>query len=338
MDHNPYDLGNFIIVYQYYSTLTLSISWMLAPLTFYIILTQSKSLGQVKWLFLNQSFWCLMLETLLGIVKPVLFGDVASGYSVGLFRNTDFRSSAITALLCLLFILYSIGGLVMTIQNRYATIFDVKMLKKISETKNMMIIVSILYVSMTIVCFVVVLPTVFIEKEQIYKWAREYNTELVPYFEQPTFFIVPHEMTDIPIIIALSTLLLIIVLCVVSGVTFIYSLKSVKTKVSLDKKVQRSIMLSAIVQMLLTVFFLFFPIVMFFCYIIFEVQYSGKSMQVFMCMLTSHCYLDFIATLYFVIPYRRFIMKKLPMKTKLESTVIQKSYGNNPRVTISTRI
>ncbi|KAE9546898.1 hypothetical protein FO519_009890, partial [Halicephalobus sp. NKZ332] len=93
MDSNRYDLGSFIFVYQYYSSFTLCVTWLLAPLTFYIIFTQSKSLGPVKWLLLNHSFWCLMLDTVMGIFKPVFLGEVPGGYVVGLFNNTDFRAT-----------------------------------------------------------------------------------------------------------------------------------------------------------------------------------------------------------------------------------------------------
>ncbi|KAE9548450.1 hypothetical protein FO519_008333, partial [Halicephalobus sp. NKZ332] len=238
MDCNPYELGNFALFYQYYSSFTLCITWFLAPLIFYTILTQSKSLGPIKWLFLSHSFWCLMLETLLGIVKPVVFGEIAGGYSIGLFKDTDSRSSAIAALLCLLFVLFSIGGLVMTIQNRYATIFDIKILRRLSETRSLLILASINYPSLTIICFTTVLPMVLVEKEEIQRWATEYDLKLVPFLEQPTFFMIPHEQLSTPVIIVLVILIITAVKCIISGITFGYSLRTMNTKATVNKRVQ----------------------------------------------------------------------------------------------------
>ena len=326
---NKYLVGYIEIIYQYYSTFTLLLTWMLAPLTFYVILTQSRSLGSVKWLLLNHSFWCLMLETLLGTVKPVLLGEIAGGYSIGVFRNADFHSSALTSLFCLVFVIFSIGGLLMTIQNRYATIFDIYILRELLKTKNLLVITGILYVSMTAISFIAVVPTLFIRVEQIYQWAREYDADLAVLFSHPTFFMIPSETLDNFILISLSILTIIIILCIISGIGFIYFLQSVNIKIALKRKVQRSVMLSAAVQILLTVFFLFIPVFMFFFYIRFRIKHSTKWIQVFTFMLTSHCFLDYTATLYFVLPYRRFIRERLFIKRILNSRTVQKSYGNS---------
>ena len=63
-----------ILFYFYYSYLTLGLCWILGPVVFYIVLTQSKTIGNFKWLILNHTFWCFCLENLIGIVKPVLLG------------------------------------------------------------------------------------------------------------------------------------------------------------------------------------------------------------------------------------------------------------------------
>ena len=336
MDSNHYELGIYLVIYQHYSTFTLCITWALFPLVFYIILTQSKSLGPIKWLFLNQSFWCLMLETLVGIVKPVLLGEVAAGYSGGFFKANDFRYSAITGLLCLLFIYLSLHGLTITILNRYATLFDVKFLTKFAKLKSIIITAAILHLCVGILCFISVLPRMFIDARQIHKWAMEYDAQLVQFFNEPTFFVIPHEITDAPTMIAMILVIVANVLCIISGVTFMVSLKSMKTKTALDKKLQRSVLLSVIVQILLTIVFLFLPVFMFFFYMTFKIQYSGRSMQIFMCMMTSHCFLDYISTLYFVLPYKKFIMNQLSSVSKLSKIFTRVKYKNNQIIQIQS--
>ena len=311
MKSNPYDLGNFLLTYQYYSSFALCITWILAPLTFYIILTQSKSLGPIKWLFLNHSFWCLILETTIGIIKPVVLGDVAAGYNIGLLKNTGFQSSAITALLCLLFVFFSVGGLFMTIQNRYATIFDINILEKLSKGTNLLIAAIVIYVSMTLISCISVLPIFFIEVDQVHKWAKEYDTNLVLLFNQSTFFFIPHEMINVIVMISLILIILFAILCIVSGVMFIFYFRYMEIKTTRNKKIQKSVSLSALVQIFLTIFFLFIPVIIFFFNIEFKIRNSGKWMQVLMCVVTSHCFLDYIATLYFVLPYRRFLVNMI---------------------------
>lgn len=91
-------------IYIYYSYFTLFSCWLIAPILFYAILTQSRNLGNFKWLIFNHSFWCLTLESLLGLVKPVFLSPAAGGFQVGIFRDFgSFKSCGIAAIFCFIF-------------------------------------------------------------------------------------------------------------------------------------------------------------------------------------------------------------------------------------------
>ena len=90
--------------YFYYSYFTLLVCWAIAPFLFHVILTQSRNLGDFKWLIFNHSFWCLALESLLGLVKPLFLSPAAGGYQIGIFKDYgSFKSCGISAVMCLMF-------------------------------------------------------------------------------------------------------------------------------------------------------------------------------------------------------------------------------------------
>lgn len=90
--------------YIYYSYFTLTLCWLITPFLFYVIITQSRNLGDFKWLIFNHSFWCLALESLLGLVKPLFLSPAAGGYQVGIFRDYgSFKTCGIAAIFCFIF-------------------------------------------------------------------------------------------------------------------------------------------------------------------------------------------------------------------------------------------
>lgn len=48
------------------------ITTALTPIIFYIISTQSKGLGNIKYFILNHTFWCYALEVILYLIKPTV--------------------------------------------------------------------------------------------------------------------------------------------------------------------------------------------------------------------------------------------------------------------------
>lgn len=196
----------------------------------------------------------------------------------------------------------------------------------------------IIYGVMGTMCLVTIIPVLFLKVDDIYAWALEYDTQLAELFDKPTFMILAHSVTDIPAIVTIVVVGSLGLLCIVSGVTFIYSLKSFQDKTTLNKRFQRSLLISALVQMSLTVCFLIIPIIVFFIFIKFRTAYSGRPIQIFMCMLASHCFLDYITTLYFIVPYRKFIINKLPFKKNSTIVIIRrsqhKSQANSARSTV----
>ena len=97
-----------------------------------------------------------------------------------------------------------------------------------------------------------------------------------------------------------------LVFCII--LIFIYSVKTQKTK-SITK-LQRSLIISSIMQMCLTTIFLQAPITVLIIIIYWKIpKRIDISCLLFACV-SSNCLVEFLATLYYVSPYRKFLHQK----------------------------
>ncbi|KAE9548229.1 hypothetical protein FO519_008559 [Halicephalobus sp. NKZ332] len=275
--------------YFYYSYLTLILCWVLAPIVFYIILTQSKTIGKFKWLILNHTFWCFCLENLLGIVKPVLLAPACGGYQIGFLKNASFKSSVITTILCYFFSLGSIVGLMMTIFSRYMFIFPSKW-QRIFYRREFYIFVAFLHIISMFIIFYIMIPTLDFSEKELHEDSMKYDPDLVYFFNRSTFFFIDHSRHDFEDVVFLGGMSVLYVVSIAVVTVFIYQIFSNKNVI--NDRIQKSLIVSSVAQTTLTCLLLVTPL---YCYIIF----------------ISHCLFDFCATVYFVKPYRMFLAKMI---------------------------
>uniref|UniRef100_A0AC35EYN9 Serpentine Receptor, class H n=1 Tax=Panagrolaimus sp. PS1159 TaxID=55785 RepID=A0AC35EYN9_9BILA len=295
--------------------------WLIAPFLFYVIITQSRNLGDFKWLIFNHSFWCLTLESLLGLVKPLFLSPAAGGFQVGIFRDYgSFKTCGIAAVFCFIFSSNCILGLSATLASRYLLVFPSSLTKWFTLKKAL-----IAAVGLPIIAYIVILmvfyPILQTDTSTIHQWAFEYDPILKEYFDEPTFLFLPHfyhDYIDIPIL----SLLIILTFSAFSVILFfLYQMTNTKTTVS--SKLQRSLLLSSVIQIVITCFFLFMPFIFFFIFIKYDIQNTASFMCILMCIFTSHCFIEFIATLYFVSPYRNFILRIFRKKVRKSNVSIR---------------
>ena len=298
--------------YVIYSSFTLILSWCMLPFLLYIILTQSEKLGTFKWFILNSSIWSLGLQTSIGLTKPYFLLPAAAGFQLGIFRHTaTFQSTAMATLIVTAFTMNSIIGLALTLGHRYIGAFDTKM-RKYFHTKKCYFFIFIIYFSTHLFIFGVIFPVLTLDRSTILEWAVEYDPELGEFFDEPSFFMIPHSYHDIPILIGIAFLS---GLYLFFAFVIYYFLKQIRKNNYLSiSRLQASLIASSIVQVTLTCAFLFTPLFVFLFCIRFDIS-APQAMTLLLCFMSTHSIVDFLATLYFVLPYRKFIIQFLPFST-----------------------
>uniref|UniRef100_A0A914P9U1 G-protein coupled receptors family 1 profile domain-containing protein n=1 Tax=Panagrolaimus davidi TaxID=227884 RepID=A0A914P9U1_9BILA len=208
------------------------------------------------------------------------------------------------SLLGWLLVINTFGALGITILSRYLLAFPTAL------TKWYNLKVGIIFV-LTIVIFAYIITAytfsyVFSpEKETIRQWSAAYNLE--KFLIEPAFTIVPYSYLSNVCFFLLIILPFIGGLFIALLIFFIYL---VKTKQSLTvAKLSRSLIVSSSVQILCTFILLLLP----FSFIVltwyFKIQNTANIICVINCIIASHSLMEFIATLYFIIPYRKFVLK-----------------------------
>uniref|UniRef100_A0A914R6Y0 NADH dehydrogenase subunit 4 n=1 Tax=Panagrolaimus davidi TaxID=227884 RepID=A0A914R6Y0_9BILA len=100
------------------------ISWLIAPLYFFVVLTQSKLLGSFKWLLFNYSLWGFFLTTFMGLVKPIFLTPAFAVIHIGIFQNIGSYLSTFALIAILVAIgTTCMGGMVSTLTYRYLMVF-----------------------------------------------------------------------------------------------------------------------------------------------------------------------------------------------------------------------
>ena len=161
-------------------------------------------------------------------------------------------------------------------------------------------------------------PILLTDSETLHQWARDYDPILEIYFDEPTFLFIPHMYHDL---VDLPALIFLIVLTTSACLVIAFFIRQmIKTQTIVSGKLQRSLMISSIIQIFSTCFFLFSPYIFFFIFIGYDIRGSASFMCFMMCVFTSHCLVEFIATLYFVSPYRNFIIRLFRKKILKKET------------------
>uniref|UniRef100_A0A7E4VD37 Uncharacterized protein n=1 Tax=Panagrellus redivivus TaxID=6233 RepID=A0A7E4VD37_PANRE len=80
--HSPPEVASFFVNRTVELLMVLSINTVLATFVFYVILTQSASLGSFKYYLLNQLIWAQILEFGLLLTCPVFVGPCLGAFLV----------------------------------------------------------------------------------------------------------------------------------------------------------------------------------------------------------------------------------------------------------------
>ena len=121
-----------------------------------------------------------------------------------------------------------------------------------------------------------------------------------------------------------------------AAIIIVFLRQIVSNKNIINNKVQKSLIISSIIQITLTCVFLVTPLYCYFIFVKFDVPNTAQVMTALLCIYSSHCLLDFCATIYFVKPYKIFVLKMIGIKqietSKVVTTGISSDVRMKPRI------
>ena len=293
-------------VFNLYANVVSGLTVPLGPIVWYIIIAQSKSLGRFKWFLLNHSFWSFAFMIMVILFRPIILLPAGAFYcSSGIFRETSVTSSIVTFLGALSMVVMSLGGICMSLCYRYFGLFPGK-IKTICHSIPMILFFFFLH---GIFLFTIVYhggKAIRVPQTTMVEQALNFSEYLGPFIHERTFFFISEEIHLVPDI-------LVVILLSVLTVVFIGVIILMKRELRkvLKTDIQRMLIISCIAQVLVTLIFEFLPFFFLFLSLIVKIPYSGPIMEVMEILALTHTFAEYCVTLYFVLPYRRFIRKKL---------------------------
>ena len=274
-----------------------------------------------KWLILNHSFWLLATDTYFSLFKPIFFPPAIAGLPLGLLRDGSFHKTTAATLVRVLLMANSCLGLIATILSRYLLAFPSKFTKIFSI--KFFIIVTVVVNLFIYGCFVVVFRLLFTTPEATMRqWATDYD----PFFGtlESSLFFVPLKPIETVCLIIMIMFMILIIGAIIVTIIFVYLVRSIKTKTV--AKLGRPLILSCIVQIWLGVIFGITPIFIFNVSIYYQIHIFHEIMFSLVCSVLSYSSLEFVSTLYFVPPYRRYVGRLL---SRLPHSLAPKQPANN---------
>ncbi|KAE9548544.1 hypothetical protein FO519_008247 [Halicephalobus sp. NKZ332] len=318
MTENQYFSSKVATIAINYSNVIGVITASVTPIYFYILLTQSSTLKKYKWFLLNHSFWCFCFLLSCVIVKPVLLLHAPCGFQVGIFRETSKDASVIALIVVFGLALMSVGGICMTLTYRYFGLFYGK-IKTVCRSRSMYVLFVFLHLVFWIILLLCTLAIINIPQEVMIQQALQFDPELEPFTHEKTFMFIPEDIYNLAAII-----LLIAIICVLVVVTvFIYLIKK-ELMSKLRTEHQKNLIKSIIAQFIIAFVFQVCPFTFTFLSPPLKIPNSGPIMEIMEMLGVSYTLAEYCVTLYFVLPYRRYISKKLDAAKKTLKKIFPK--------------
>ena len=286
-----------------YCDVIIIITLAIAPVYYYILLTQSKTLGKYKWFLLNQSVWSLLFTIVAVIGKPIFLFHAPAFYLGGVLRETSVEVSIIFFFLILSLSVMNIGGNSMSCAHRYTDILPGN-IKTAFESPFML--VFFYYIHFIFIFLIIFFGTkaVNIPQETMRQYALNFSLELKPFVNEKTFFFVPEEIHNTPDL-CIMTFLVILVLFFWAIMLFLK--RQVDELLSSD--IKKTLIMTVIAQSIVTELFVFIPFFFFFASLRFKIPNSGIVAEIAEMIVVSYSSVEFCIILCFVKPYRKFIIK-----------------------------
>ena len=153
---------------------------------------------------------------------------------------------------------------------------------------------------------------------EIREEALKADETLSYFFDEPSLLVVNLNSIKVYLTLALLGIYGLVFFAIIVGYYFIKILRllNYKQRSFTSFKTTRMIFISNVVQFTVTVVYLVIPFTIFFMLSIFDIPYSGPIVMVALTFCSFHCILEFSASFYFILPYRKFIKKRIILWVK----------------------
>ena len=220
-------------------------------------------------------------------------------------------------------------GLLMTIFSRYMVIFPSKW-QQFFQRKELYVCIAFFHVLAIFVILYIMIRTLNFSDKELYEDAKNYDPDLAYFFNRSTFFFVSYDIVYIGNLVTACGMSALYVTAAIVVIVFLYQISSNKNII--NNKIQKSLIISSVMQVTLASLFLLTPLYCYFIFMYFEVTNTAPVMTVLLCIYLSHCVLDLCATIYFVKPYKTFVLRILSIKNSRTSEVMTTRLSSDIRV------
>uniref|UniRef100_A0A7E4VGW1 Serpentine Receptor, class T n=1 Tax=Panagrellus redivivus TaxID=6233 RepID=A0A7E4VGW1_PANRE len=278
-------------------------SIILGIIGFYVILTQSKSLGNFKYYLINQTIWAQLFELAVLLLYPAALAPFPAYYMKGLLRNyLSYKSTVVFYVIwCGMYVNVQLGT-VLSLMNRYISVF-IPTYRKFTESKYAIIFIALIHIFFYVMLALAYGKTA--ENELIIR-EKAHNKSygiLDPYFIEPSFvYVEVNRKANTVIFYSNVTITLALILSIVF---FIVSVIFHRKKAHILTKTATSLVVLSLAQAVIAVIFLLVPATFLIIAHLFSIPNTGYTISVLQSFYNFHSTADIICMLYCIVPYRR---------------------------------
>ena len=205
----------------------------------------------------------------------------------------------------------------MSLIYRYTSIFP-GVVQKIGTSK-WMIGVSLLLqlILFIIICFITGEFFSF-NHDVMVENAIKFSPVLAAFSNEPTLILIDREFI-FPIAVGIFIILIAISLTfIIITINLLFELRR-NVYTSQNFQLQKTLIISCVVQVGITLVFLFIPEILFFYYMSYGYAYGGPIVMADHYFISLHSVLEMIATVYFVLPYRIFLKNLFTKNSQIQA-------------------
>uniref|UniRef100_A0AC35GT44 Serpentine Receptor, class H n=1 Tax=Panagrolaimus sp. PS1159 TaxID=55785 RepID=A0AC35GT44_9BILA len=246
--------------------------------------------------------------TLFALVKPILLFPAIAGIPLGVGKDGTFQTTAILYFIASIFIVNMAQALGAAILNRYLFAFPSVLTKWFSfktGIKLLLCTIMINYIGPMILLY----PILKMDRDKILETALAQDSYLSKYFDEPAFLALPFESAKAAYFSSFTAFVLTLFVATFIITFLTYYVRSNKSIIF--SKLQRSLIISAIIELAVSLIFLVIPLIAFAIIVCFQLPNTENWSIYIFSLIITHSFLQSIITLYFITPYRKFLCKIL---------------------------
>ncbi|KAE9546885.1 hypothetical protein FO519_009902 [Halicephalobus sp. NKZ332] len=303
-----------LFIYRIFWEVFLIITTVFFVFILYVILKNSKDIGEYKYFMINQLVWSYLFNLLASAWKPVPLWPFYMGFGAGWFRSWK-GIWAVLPFYTEIAIGVGMGvSIFMSAMHRYIYMFPTSQFAKHYESLTFKLLFYG-FVLIIIECGAIIPISLFYVDREV---LRESITSKYPFMDfffenEPSIFgydpALNNQLSVLYAFLILIFLIGIIIFAFLMYLNFIRLMKKNKHTVSqITHQMQMILFKTLFVQLLLVLVFLLIPLLLALFFTAFGIRWTSFLTLVGIMFCSFHPLADFVALIYFIKPYRIFVL------------------------------